>query len=165
MLDLRLATWVAMGVPISFLGAVMFFAPFDVNINMISLFGLIIVLGLVVDDAVVVGENIISEQESGGQDHASTLRGVRGVFSPVTVGVLTTMAAFAPLLFVTGASVKFLVHPDRRDFGVNHVAIEVFLILPATVTRPGLEPRRVEAFQDGSPTGNTLSRRLPSAWR
>ena len=95
MLDLRLATWVAMGVPISFLGAVMFFAPFDVNINMISLFGLIIVLGLVVDDAVVVGENIISEQESGGQGNASTLRGVRGVFSPVTVGVLTTMAAFA----------------------------------------------------------------------
>ena len=58
MLDLRLATWVAMGVPISFLGAVIFFAPFDVNINMISLFGLIIVLGLVVDDAVVVGETL-----------------------------------------------------------------------------------------------------------
>ena len=52
MLDLRLATWVAMGVPISFLGALLFFAPFGVNINMISLFGLIIVLGIVVDDAV-----------------------------------------------------------------------------------------------------------------
>ena len=64
MLDLRLATWVAMGVPISFLGAILFFAPFGVNINMISLFALIIVLGIVVDDAVVVGENIITEQEN-----------------------------------------------------------------------------------------------------
>ena len=86
MLDLRLATWVAMGVPISFLGALLFFAPFGVNINMISLFALIIVLGIVVDDAVVVGENIITEQEKGGPGAASTLKGVRGVFGPVTRG-------------------------------------------------------------------------------
>ena len=64
MLDLRLALWVAMGVPISFLGAFLFFDPFGVNINMMSLFALLIVLGIVVDDAVVVGENIISEQEN-----------------------------------------------------------------------------------------------------
>ena len=102
MLDLRLALWVAMGVPISFLGAFLFFEPFGVNINMISLFGLIIVLGVVVDDAVVVGENIITEQETMGPGPAATLKGVAGVSSPVTVGVLTTMAAFAPLLFVTG---------------------------------------------------------------
>ena len=96
MLDLRLATWVAMGVPISFLGAILFFAPFGVNINMISLFALIIVLGIVVDDAVVVGENIITEQEKHGLNLAATLRGIRGIFSPVSIGVLTTMAAFAP---------------------------------------------------------------------
>ena len=102
MLDLRLATWVAMGVPISFLGAFLFFAPFGVNINMVSLFALIIVLGIVVDDAVVVGENIITEQEKHGLNPAATLRGIQGVFSPVTIGVLTTIAAFAPLLFVTG---------------------------------------------------------------
>ena len=132
MLDLRLATWVAMGVPISFLGAVIFFAPFNVNINMISLFGLIIVLGLVVDDAVVVGENIISEQEQGGPGNASTLRGVRGVFGPVLVGVLTTMAAFAPLLFITGTFGQILGSvPIVVILVLSMSLLEVFLILPA----------------------------------
>ena len=70
MLDLRLAMWVAMGVPISFLGAFLFFDFFDVNVNMVSLFALIIVLGIVVDDAVVVGENIVAEQEAGGRGTA-----------------------------------------------------------------------------------------------
>jgi multidrug efflux pump subunit AcrB len=65
MLDLRLAIWVAMGVPISFFGAFLFFGAFDVSLNMISLFGLIIVIGVVVDDAVVVGENIAAEREMG----------------------------------------------------------------------------------------------------
>ena len=102
MLDLRLATWVAMGVPISFMGAILFFDFFGVNINMVSLFALIVVLGLVVDDAVVVGENIITEQQIYGPGYASTLKGVREVMSPVTIGVLTTMVAFAPILFVTG---------------------------------------------------------------
>ena len=150
MLDLRLATWVAMGVPISFLGAVMFFAPFDVNINMISLFGLIIVLGLVVDDAVVVGENIISEQESGGQGNASTLRGVRGVFSPVTVGVLTTMAAFAPLLFVTGTFGQILGSvPIVVILVLTMSLIEVFLILPAHLSHGQAWSRgALKTFQD-----------------
>lgn len=132
MLDLRLATWVAMGVPISFLGAFLFFAPFGVNINMISLFGLIIVLGIVVDDAVVVGENIITEQEKHGLNAAATLQGVRGVFSPVTIGVLTTMAAFAPLLFVTGTFGAILGSvPIVVILVLSMSLIEVFCILPA----------------------------------
>ena len=132
MLDLRLATWVAMGVPISFLGALLFFAPFGVNINMISLFGLIIVLGIVVDDAVVVGENIITEQEKHGLNAAATLQGVRGVFSPVTIGVLTTMAAFAPLLFVTGPFGQILGSVPIVVILVLTISlVEVFFILPA----------------------------------
>jgi len=132
MLDLRLATWVAMGVPISFLGAFLFFAPFGVNINMISLFGLIIVLGIVVDDAVVVGENIITEQERLGRSTAATLSGVRGVFSPVAIGVLTTMAAFAPLLFVTGTFGQILGSvPIVVILVLTMSLLEVFFILPA----------------------------------
>lgn len=132
MLDLRLALWVAMGVPISFLGAFLFFEPFGVNINMISLFGLIIVLGVVVDDAVVVGENIITEQESMGSGTASTLKGVAGVSSPVTVGVLTTMAAFAPLLFVTGTFGQILGAVPIVVIVVLTISlIEVFFILPS----------------------------------
>ena len=102
MLDLRLAFWVAMGVPISFFGAFLFLGYFDVNINMISLFALIICLGVVVDDAVIVGENIIAEREAGLIGPNASIAGVHGVFGPVFIGVLTTMAAFAPLLFVSG---------------------------------------------------------------
>ncbi|MAD07595.1 MAG: heavy metal resistance protein CzcA [Gammaproteobacteria bacterium] len=151
MLDLRLATWVAMGVPISFLGAVIFFAPFDVNINMISLFGLIIVLGLVVDDAVVVGENIISEQEKAGPGNASSLRGVRGVFGPVLVGVLTTMAAFAPLLFVTGEFGQILGSvPIVVILVLTMSLLEVFLILPAHLSHGRPWSRgALKVFQDG----------------
>ena len=105
---------------------------------MITLFGLIIVLGIVVDDAIVVGENIVAEQERGHKGvHAAKL-GVEGVKSPVTIGVLTTMAAFAPLLFVTG--------PFGQILGVVSVIvicvlimslIEAFFILPAHLAHGG----------------------------
>ena len=132
MLDLRLALWVAMGVPISFLGAFLFFDAFDVNINMISLFALIIVLGIVVDDAVVVGENIIAEQEQGKRGMEAAMDGVKGVFGPVMVGVLTTMAAFAPLLFVTGTFGQILGSvPVVVILVLGMSLIEAFLILPS----------------------------------
>ena len=132
MLDLRLAVWVAMGVPISFLGAFLFFDFFGVNINMVSLFALIIVLGIVVDDAVVVGENIVAEQEAGGQGPPAAIKGALGVRGPVTIGVLTTMAAFAPLLFVTGTFGQILgVVPVVVITVLTMSLIEVFFILPA----------------------------------
>ena len=132
MLDLRLAMWVAMGVPISFLGAFLFFDFFDVNLNMVSLFALIIVLGIVVDDAVVVGENIIAEQEGGLRGIDGAIAGCLGVRSPVTIGVLTTMAAFAPLLFVTGTFGQILgVVPVVVITVLAMSLVEVFFILPA----------------------------------
>ena len=132
MLDLRLATWVAMGVPISFLGAFLFFDFFNVNINMVSLFALIIVLGIVVDDAVVVGENIVAEQEAGGSGTAASIIGALGVRAPVTIGVLTTMAAFAPLWFVTGTMGQILgVVPIVVVTVLSMSLVEVFFILPA----------------------------------
>ena len=132
MLDLRLAMWVAMGVPISFLGAFLFFDFFDVNINMVSLFALIIVLGIVVDDAVVVGENIVAEQEGGLDGVTGAIAGCLGVRAPVTVGVLTTMAAFAPLLFVTGTFGQILgVVPVVVITVLAMSLVEVFFILPA----------------------------------
>ena len=83
MLDLRLAMWVAMGVPISFLGAFLLFDFLAVNINMVSLFALIMVLGVVVDDAVVVGENIVAEQEAGHlSGPAAAIAGAHGVQGP-----------------------------------------------------------------------------------
>lgn len=138
MLDLRLALWVAMGVPISFLGAFLFFDAFAININMISLFALIIVLGIVVDDAVVVGESIISEQEQGKTGMQAAMDGVNAVIGPVMVGVLTTMAAFAPLLFVTGTFGQILgVVPVVVILVLAMSLIEAFLILPSHLVNGG----------------------------
>jgi multidrug efflux pump subunit AcrB len=138
MLDLRLALWVAMGVPISFLGAFLFFDAFAININMISLFALIIVLGIVVDDAVVVGESIISEQENGKTGMQAAMDGVNAVIGPVMVGVLTTMAAFAPLLFVTGTFGQILgVVPVVVILVLVMSLIEAFLILPSHLANGG----------------------------
>ncbi|MCY3540400.1 MAG: efflux RND transporter permease subunit [Gammaproteobacteria bacterium] len=132
MLDLRLAFWVAMGIPISFFGAFLFLDFFGVTLNMISMFALIIVLGIVVDDAIVVGENIGSEQQRGLRGAQAAIAGVKGVFSPVFVGVLTTMAAFAPLMFLTGTFGQILsVLPIVVITVLAISLVEVFFILPA----------------------------------
>ena len=139
MLDLRLAFWVAMGVPISFMGAFLLLPYLGVNINMVSLFALIIVIGIVVDDAVVVGENIITEREAG--EHVgpeASIAGVRGVFSPVFVGVLTTMAAFAPLLLLTGTFGQILGQVPIVVIAVLAMSlVEAFLILPSHLSHAG----------------------------
>ena len=102
-LDMRLAFWVSLGIPICFLGAFALMPSLDLSINMVSCFAFILVLGIVVDDAIIVGENIHRHQER----HADSLRGaIEGageIGKPVVYAVLTTAAAFLPLLFVTGA--------------------------------------------------------------
>ncbi|MEM7217323.1 MAG: efflux RND transporter permease subunit [Pseudomonadota bacterium] len=138
MLDVRLALWVAMGVPIAFLGGMMFFGQFGITLNMISLFGLIIVLGIVVDDAIVVGENIVAEQEAGKPGLEGAIVGAKGVFGPVFVGVLTTIAAFAPLLLATGNFGTILSTVPIVVILVLTVSIiEVFCILPAHLSHTG----------------------------
>ena len=135
MLDLRLATWVAMGVPITFFGAFIFFELFGVNFTFFTLLALVIVLGIVVDDAVVVGENIIAEQEAGAKGIEAARKGISGVAAPVTVGVLTTMAAFAPLGLVSGFLSQFYQAVPIVVITVLLMSlIEAFLILPAHLT-------------------------------
>jgi len=107
-LRLRLAFWVALGIPISFLGALWLMPSFDVSISMISTFGFIIVIGILVDDAIVVGENIYTEYERGKTGIQAALDGVKGVAVPVIFAVLTTIAAFWPLLWVEGAIGKIM---------------------------------------------------------
>ncbi len=107
-LRLRLAFWITLGIPISFLGAIALMPMFGVSINMISLFSFILVLGIVVDDAIVVGENILSKQVQTGKGPSAAIRGTYEVLVPVTFGVLTTMAAFAPMLFVPGVMGKLM---------------------------------------------------------
>ncbi len=99
-LDLRLAFWVAAGIAVSFIGTLAVMAVLDVSINLISLFAFILAVGIVVDDAVVVGENIAAERDRGHAGLAAAIRGARRVRAPVTFGVLTTVVAFLPLFFV-----------------------------------------------------------------
>ncbi|MDP2562257.1 efflux RND transporter permease subunit [Psychrobium sp. 1_MG-2023] len=103
-LRIRLAFWVMMGLPVSFLGA-LFFMPMEfinVTINVTSLFAFILVLGVVVDDAIVVGESASDEIERHGHSLDNVVRGVKRVAMPATFGVLTTIAAFLPMLFSDG---------------------------------------------------------------
>lgn len=101
-LHARLAFWVAMGIPISFLGGLLFLPAWDVTINMISMFAFLIALGIVVDDAIVVGENIYDYQEKGLSFMDAAIRGTREVTMPVTFSVLTNIVAFFPLFMVPG---------------------------------------------------------------
>ncbi len=102
------ALWVFIGIPASFLGALMLMPLSGVTINMISLFGFIIVLGIVVDDAIVTGENIYTRLRAGEDPLAASVLGTRQVAVPVTFGILTTIAAFSPLAFVEGVMGDFM---------------------------------------------------------
>ena len=99
-LRFRLAFWVSVGIPVAFLGAFWLAPYFGMSINLISLFGFIIVLGIVVDDAIVVGENIYRKQEELGNGLLGAIEGAKEVAVPVTFGILTTITAFSPLLAV-----------------------------------------------------------------
>lgn len=101
-LDLKLAFWVTMGIPISFLGAMLFIPQFGVSFNMISMFAFIISLGIVVDDAIVAGENIYEYRQQGYNLVNAAIQGARDVAVPITFSILTNIVAFAPLLFVPG---------------------------------------------------------------
>lgn len=101
-LRLRLAFWVAIGVPIAFIGALALFPPTGISIDVISLFAFILVLGLLVDDAIVVGENVHRHQEKGEGALGASIRGAQEVATPVIFGVLTTVAAFLPLITAPG---------------------------------------------------------------
>ena len=106
-LDFRLAFWVMMGMVVSFVAGILFLPLFGVSINMVSLFGFLVVLGIVVDDAVVVGENVYEKRQliDGLEDAA--VEGTREVASPVVFSILTNIVAFVPLMFIPGETGKF----------------------------------------------------------
>lgn len=108
-LDLRLAAWTAIGIGISFVGAFALLAPLGVTMNTISLFGFILALGIVVDDAIVMGENIFAEREKGLSPMEAAKKGAVRIARPVVFAVLTTIVAFAPLLFIEGTLGRLLI--------------------------------------------------------
>jgi len=99
-LEMKLAFWVTMGIPISFLGCLLFLPMFNVSINMISLFAFIIALGIVVDDAIIAGENIYEYRQRGLGFRQAAIEGAKDVAIPIAFSILTNIVAFMPLLFV-----------------------------------------------------------------
>ncbi len=96
------AAWVFLGIPISFLGSFIILYLLDISLNLMSAFGFIIVLGIVVDDAIVTGENVYSRMRQGDSGLSAAIHGTKEVAIPVTFGILTTIAAFMPLAFIEG---------------------------------------------------------------
>lgn len=138
----RLAFWVTLGIPISFLGAFLFLPAMDVSINMISLFAFLLVLGIVVDDAIVVGESTFYQRRRGLRPYAASVEGTREVVQPVIFAVLTTMLAFMPLLFVPGLMGKFFSNIPLIVLPILTVSlIESMFILPAHLSHV---PHKVE---------------------
>ena len=130
--DLRVAFWVTLGIPLSFIGSLIFFGPYDQTLNMGTLFAFFLLIGIVVDDAVVVGESIAAERERGLNGLAAAISGARAVVGPITVGVITTVIAFLPLLYVTSGYYQIVnVFPYVAMFVLLVSLVEAFFILPA----------------------------------
>ncbi len=131
-LEIRLAFWVMLGVPISFLGALFVIPAFDISINMISLFAFILALGILVDDAIVIGENIFDYRQQGMDICKASVKGANEVAGPVIFSALTTIAAFLPLAYITGVMGKFMRAVPVVVISLLCVSlVESLLILPA----------------------------------
>ncbi|MGH1397650.1 MAG: efflux RND transporter permease subunit [Alphaproteobacteria bacterium] len=136
-LDLKLAFWTSIAIPVSFLGGLMIINFLGYSMNMITLFALIVVLGIVVDDAIVTGESIFEAQKKRPGDPNATLKGVKAVIAPVTVGVTTTMAAFAPLIFSTGTMGQIIGVIPVVVIPILFISLmEAYFILPAHLSNP-----------------------------
>ncbi len=130
--DLRNAFWIALGIPISFIGALMFFGIGGLTFNLGTILAFFLLIGIVVDDAVVVGESIASEREGGKDPLEAAISGARAMVGPIGIGVLTTILGFLPLLFVTAGDYQMVkVFPYVAIFVLAVSLIESFLILPA----------------------------------
>ncbi len=140
-LEIRLALWVMLGIPISFLGAMLLLPYLDVSINMISLFAFILALGILVDDAIIVGENIYEQRRKGKPYLKAAIDGALEVAVPVTFSVLTTVVAFLPLVFVSGMIGKFIrVIPLVVIALLLLSLVESLFVLPAHLAMGGPRP-------------------------
>ncbi len=151
-LRLSVAMWVCIGIPISFMGALILMPELGVTLNIVSLFAFILVLGIVVDDAIITGENIYSHLKRGDSGISAASSGAKEVSVPVTFGLLTTLVAFLPLMFMEGrrgpifAQIPLIVIPVLLFSWV-----ESKLILPAHMVHVRIHEKKdagpLERFQ------------------
>jgi len=152
-LNARLALWVAVGIPISFFGMFIFAAQLGVTINVLSLFGMIIVIGILVDDGIVIGENIYHHYEKGKSPIRAAIDGTMEVLPPVVSALLTTMIAFSTFFFLDGRIGEFFGEVATVVIITLLVSmVEALIILPAHVAhskalqREGRKFNRVDLF-------------------
>jgi len=140
-LEIRLAFWVSLGIPISFLGSFLLLAPTDFSINIVSMFAFIVTLGIVVDDAVVVGENIYFCRRQGMPFLKAAVKGTKTIAMPVVFSVITNMVAFVPLIFVPGFMGKIFKTIPFVVIAVFAISlIESLFILPAHLSHGKKRP-------------------------
>ncbi len=150
------AFWVSVGIAISFAGAFIFMPAAEVSLNMLSLFAFLLVIGVVVDDAIIVGENIHNTVEEGGRGVDAAILGAQLVAKPVFFAVLTTMIAFLPWIFISGGSAQFTRHITYTViFALTFSLVESFFILPAHLShmqpqnKDGVYYRLQRVFAEG----------------
>ncbi|MGB0858334.1 MAG: efflux RND transporter permease subunit [Pseudoalteromonas spongiae] len=147
-LRFKLALWVMVGLPVCFLGAMMMMPMVGVSINIVSLFAFIMVLGIVVDDAIVIGESAYSEIERSGPGVTSVVRGAQRVATPATFGVLTTIAVFAPFTLSSGPESAFFVSIAAVSIlCLIFSLIESKLILPAHLAHTHFSEVKTDGFR------------------
>lgn len=142
LLDIRLAFWSAMGMVVSFVGGICFMVFFDISFNMISLFGFILALGIVVDNSIVIGESIYFYRQQGMARLKASIMGVHGVAVPIIFSVLTTIVAFVPLIYMPGTIGK--TYKELPLIVIIILSISVFeamLVLPAHLAGVSEKPQ------------------------
>ena len=161
-LETRLAFWVAVGIALSFVGTLGVMAVLGMSINLVSLFGFILAVGIVVDDAIMVGETIHAEQEQGLRGVVAAIRGTRRIAGPVIFGVLTTAVAFGPFFFIPSAMGRLAGQIPVIVISVLALSlIESLLILPNHLshgrdrlgTPPGPRTHPIARIQSGVDRG------------
>ncbi|WP_035476472.1 efflux RND transporter permease subunit [Aliagarivorans taiwanensis] len=160
------ALWVCLGIPLSFMGGLILMPQLGVTLNIISLFAFIMVLGIVVDDAIVTGENVYSRLNRGEPPLEAAIRGTQEVAVPVTFGVLTTIAAFIPLMMIEGVRGKIFSQIPLVVIPVLLFSlVESKLILPAHLrhVRINPQPGRLARIQQG--IANGLERFISKVYR
>jgi len=141
-LHFRLAMWVAAGIPIAMLGTLALFAPLGISLSTMSVIAFILVLGVVVDDAIVVGERVYAHERHAENQRSAAIDGTAEVAVPVIFGVLTTMAAFIPIMFLPGRiGSLFVVMGYIVVICLVFSVIESQLILPSHLAHRRMKPR------------------------
>ncbi len=143
-MNLRLSYWVSIGIPFSFAGMFIIGSMVGVTINVISTFGMIIVVGILVDDGIVVGENIFSHYERGKSAVQSAIDGTLEMIAPVFTSVSTTIIVFLPFFFLEGFMGKFIWHMALVVIAsLAFSLVEAFIILPSHLAHSkGLHPHK-----------------------